>query len=257
VPESLGRPLTLTVVGCVGSSYDAVLQHPCSSYLVEAPQASVLLDCGFGSFASYVGIVSVSRLDAIVLSHAHRDHSADLDAFLSTASIWRDGPRVITSQETLSALVGLPRERDVDVIIVADGSRVEHAAFLLDFALTTHQMPTLAVQVSVGDARLVYSADTGPDWEPPGRFHRPDLAVIECTLETRDSNSSPFHLDAREVATLVESLDARRTIVVHVPPYADALARLGLLKRAAPARDCLLAETGQRFVTTPNAEPDR
>lgn len=248
-------PLTLTVLGCAGSSYDPDLRHPCSSYLLETPEAAVLLDCGFGSFASFLENAHTSRLDAIVVSHAHGDHSADLDEFLSVASAWRERPRVIASRETLSAMNRYSSASDVETIVVDDGIVVERSTFRVECSSTTHQMATLAVLVTMGGARVVYGADTGPGWRVPSPFHRPDVAILECTLEARDAASPPFHLDAREVGALAQSLDALRTIVTHVPPRENAVARLDLARRAAPERDFLLATTGQRVVVGPIFEP--
>ena len=249
-------PLTLTVLGCAGSSYDPDLQDPCSSYLLETHEAAVLLDCGFGSFASFLSHAHDCRLDAIVVSHAHGDHRADVDAFLSFTSAWRGRPRMIASRETLTAISDQVSTNDVEMIVVADGSLFEGSGFLVEFSATTHQIATLAIQVTMRDVRVVYGADTGPGWRVPPSFQRPDLAILECSLEVRDDQSSPYHLDAREVGDLAQSLNALRTMVTHVPPRGDALARLKRARRAAPERDFLLAVTGESVVVGPVFEPD-
>jgi ribonuclease BN (tRNA processing enzyme) len=145
---------------------------------------------------------------------------------------------------------------DVDLTVVGDESVVESSGFLVECSSTTHQIATLAVQVTMGGIRVVYGADTGPGWILPGSFHQPDLAMLECTIEVRDATSSPYHLDAREVGALAQSLDALRTIITHIPPHGNALARLELARMAAPEKDFLLAETGERVVVIPNMEPD-
>ncbi|MGH3733982.1 MAG: MBL fold metallo-hydrolase [Acidimicrobiales bacterium] len=248
-------PLTLTVLGCAGSSYDADLSHPCSSYLLETQEAAVMLDCGFGSFASYLENAFTSRLDAIVVSHAHGDHSFDLEAFLTFPSAWRDVPRVLASQATLVASSQL-EVANAEVIVVDDGSDVVLDTFRVECSRTTHQMPTLATQISMNGRRVVYSADTGPGWHVPPSFRGPDLAILECTIETRDGDSSPFHLDSEEVAALAQSLEAQRTLLTHLPVHADGSARLVRAMGAAPRRDFLLAVTGQRHVIEPPFEAD-
>jgi hypothetical protein len=145
----------------------------------------VLLDCGFGSFASYLDHAQASRLDAIVVSHAHGDHSADLDDFLSFAPAWRERPRVIVSYETLSAMTRQPSASDVEVIVVSDGSLVERSTFRVECSSTTHQLATLAVQVTMGGARVVYGADTGPGWRIPSPFLRPDVGRVVVERQDR------------------------------------------------------------------------
>jgi ribonuclease BN (tRNA processing enzyme) len=239
-------PLTLTVLGCAGSTYDADLQHPCSSYLLEAPPVAVLLDCGFGSFASYLERAPTTKLDAIFLSHAHRDHSFDVEAFVTFTSAWRDRPRVIASSATTSALAFNIADA-AGVIVVDDGSDVDLDAFRVECSVTTHQMATLGAQLSLEGSRVVYSSDTGPEWRFPSEFRRPDLALLECTLDSRGPSSSPFHLDVREMVTIAEALDAQTTLITHVPPRESGQVRLDMAKRLAPERDFVLAATGQRL----------
>ena len=239
---------TLTVLGCAGSSYDADLGHPCSSYLLESSRAAVMLDCGYGSFASYLENQRSTQLDALFITHAHRDHSSDVEAFVTSGPAWRDRPRVIASRATIGALPFDIESTDADLIVVDDGSRIDFEGFRIECSSTTHQMATLATQVSLGGSRLVYSSDTGPGWSPPPSFLRPDVALLECTLESRKMTSSPFHLDAEELVTLAETLEARTNLVTHVPPGESGQVRLDMAKRAAPEREFFLAATGQRLL---------
>lgn len=216
----------------------------------------MLLDCGFGAFVSFLENARTTTLDAIFISHAHRDHSFDVEAFVTFPSAWRDRPRVLASSATIGALQFEIESTDTDVIIVEDGSQRDLATMRVECSATTHQMATLAAQVSLGGARVVYSSDTGPGWSPPPAFHRPDLALVECTLETRGESSSPFHLDAREAALLATSLDARTTLITHVPPRENGQVRLAAARHAAPEREFLLAATGQRLLVAPTHDVD-
>lgn len=244
-------PLTLTVLGCAGSSYDPELGQPCSSYLLETPSVAVMLDCGFGSFASYLEIAETTQLDAIFISHAHRDHSRDAEAFVSRPSAWRERPRVLALRSTMEALSFDIESTDAEAIVVDDERALDCAEFRIECSVTTHQISTLAALLTLGGSRVVYSSDTGPGWSPPARFHGPEIAIVESTLGSRSPSSSAFHLDAEEAARLAQSLDARTTLITHVPPRESGRVRLDIAKRAAPEREFLLAETGQRFRVEP------
>ncbi len=206
-----------------------------------------MLDCGFGSFASYLENAQARRLDALFISHAHHDHSFDVEALVTFSSAWRDRPRVVASRATIGALQFDLDSTDADVVVVDDGDEIVFAQFRLEFSATTHQMATLATQVSLGGCRLVYSSDTGPGWSPPPTFHRAEMALLESTLERRVASSTPFHLDAQEAADLAGLLDARTTVITHVPPHESGRVRLDLAKRAEPGREFLLATTGLRL----------
>lgn len=206
-----------------------------------------MLDCGFGSFPSYLENARGSRLDALFISHAHHDHSFDVEAFVTFPSAWRNRPRVVASQATIGALPFDLRSTDADVVVVEDGGEIAYAQFRLECSTTTHQMATLATHISLGGSRLVYSSDTGPGWLPPPTFREPEVALLESTLERRAASSSPFHLDAQEAAALAELLDARLTMITHVPPHQSGQVRLDLAQRAAPGREFFLAASGQRL----------
>ncbi|MGA7834151.1 MAG: MBL fold metallo-hydrolase [Acidimicrobiales bacterium] len=237
------RGLMLTVLGCAGSSFDAESRQPCSSYLIESAGAALLLDCGFGSFESLRALAPSVRLDAIVLSHAHRDHVADLESFLGTATQWRAEPRLIAARPTIESLAFDPRD-SARAEFVVDGETVVSDGYAVECATTRHQIPTLAVQVNAGGARVVYGADSGPGWTVPASFRNADLAIIECTLETRDEQSSPYHLDAREVAQLVGELSPATTLLTHVPPGGSGVRRRELVREWAPNARVVLAERG-------------
>lgn len=200
------------MLGCAGSSFDEELRLPCSSYLIETAKAAVLLDCGFGSFESYLSLASEVLIDAIFVSHAHADHVADLEEFMDAENVWRDRPRLVASPETMAFIApnddALP---EGTLVIVSEGTRLELSTFEAEFSRTTHKMPTYAICISIADRRVVYCADTGPTWIVPTLFVGADLAIVECTLENRDPRSSLFHLDAREAGPLAHELRAKRT----------------------------------------------
>lgn len=232
------------MLGCAGSSFDAERALACSSYLLEGSDAAVLLDCGFGSFESFTSLAPETRLDAVVLSHAHPDHVADLERFLAAPACWRERPRVLAARATIEALAFDPRSFASDVTYVVDGERFSAGTFVAEFSSTRHQIPTLGVQVTLDASRVVYSSDTGPGWRFPSSFVRADLAVVECTFDVRDETSTDFHLDAREAAELADQLSASVTLLTHVPPGENADSRLESVRRWAPGRCVEMAEVG-------------
>jgi ribonuclease BN (tRNA processing enzyme) len=84
---------SLTVLGCDGS-------YPgpggaASGYLVEAAGVTLWLDAGPGTFANLQLVVDPRSVDAVVLSHEHPDHWADVSSFaawLREAAIGRPVP---------------------------------------------------------------------------------------------------------------------------------------------------------------------
>lgn len=234
---------SLTVLGCAGSSYDAALGIACSSYLLESDDSGLLLDCGFGSFASVNALARVVRLDAIFVSHAHSDHVADLQRFCESP-LWRDSPLVLAERSTVESLT-VERGLAARIHFVGDAETVGVGGFEATFSVTRHQIPTLGVRVVAGGRSVVYSADTGPGWMFPPSFRRANLAIIECTWLERSEASTPYHLDAREAAELANELAAHATLLTHVPPGDDGPSRLELVQCSGVSSDVSLAAVGK------------
>ncbi len=240
-------PLSVTVLGCAGSRYDEVTREPCSSYLVASSDTAFLFDSGRGSFASFASVADGVVLDAILVSHAHRDHFDDVQRFVRSPSLWREGPTIIATKPTLAVVADLADTDSLRTIAVDGARSLTLRDALMRFSMTAHQVPTVAVELSLVGRRVVYVADTGPSWQPPAAFFGADLAFVECTLQLRGSSDSPFHLDARECAELARRVGARTVLLTHVPPGEDAGERCRLAEAVAPEIVWLAASTGLRL----------
>lgn len=83
--SSSDSDLRVRVLGCSGSY--AAPGNPCSGYLVQSPEATVLLDCGPGVLGPLQEAASFDDLTAVVITHAHGDHWLDLP-MIHTAYKW-------------------------------------------------------------------------------------------------------------------------------------------------------------------------
>jgi len=240
--------VTVTVLGCSGSHFDEELRVPCSSYLIECSEGAVLLECGFGSYESYRRFATDVLLDALFVSHAHADHVADLQLFLDDPRLWRDRPRLVGSSATLEVIAPASDTLvEGSLVMVSEDTSLRLPFVEATFSLTAHQIPTLAVTVLLGGRRLVFSGDTGPTWTAPSAFLGADLAILECTLEKRNTTSSSFHLDAAEVGRLSKDLSVARTLITHVPPRESGETRLHIAHDVAPKVEFSLAYPGLRM----------
>lgn len=68
--------MKVTVIGYWGGFPAA--NEATSGYLFEHEGFRMLVDCGSGVLAKLQNYVSVEKLDAVVVSHYHHDHVADI-----------------------------------------------------------------------------------------------------------------------------------------------------------------------------------
>lgn len=240
--------LRLTILGFAGA---APLDGACPSYLVESDETTLLLDCGPGTLERLWRHGALERLDAIVISHMHLDHVADLPLIageLVRAKLREprpalcvprgDGPQVLRALDATFAREPSPMTRfDVafDVREYDAEQRVELGSLTLTFAPTAHAQPCFAVRVSDGRAALVYGADGAP-CEPLARLAAgADVLLLEATYaDDAAAAAAQGHMTAAQAGELARGAGAKRLVLTHLLPGQQRLLELAAQAFAGP-----------------------
>jgi ribonuclease BN (tRNA processing enzyme) len=244
----------LTVVGC-GPAWGNP-GEPCSSYLFEAGGTRILLDCGSGAFAALMAL-DARPLDAVVLSHLHFDHCADLIPFAysrmyAALRTWAP-PRLVAPPAGLERLAslaqagGASRDHLVGPFSPEEyrpGTPLEIGAARLTFAALRHPGVSHAIRVQAGGKALCFSGDTG---RTPGLAeHARDVDLLLCEATYADrAESDDVHLSAADAGAAAAEARAGRLVLVHVD--ADRRATAAAAARSAFAGPVDAAVPGVRF----------
>ena len=240
--------MELTVLGCSGS-FGAPAGGACSGYLVRTAGAALWLDCGNGTLANLQRHAAVDDVTAVVVTHWHPDHCVDLYGLhvLLKYGLERRGLPVYAPPGTEDRL-GILVDGDWGGVFawsaVADGDAVSVEDCDLRFSRTAHPPPTMAVELSAGGKRLIYTADTGPDWSPEVFGPGADLIVSEATFQEPEPGSG-IHLTARMAGEAARAARARRLMLTHLWPGLDPAASV-VEGSEAFGREVLLAAPHQR-----------
>ncbi len=217
--------MDLTVLGCSGS-YGAPVGGACSGYLVRAGGSAIWVDCGNGTFANLQQHIAVEDLDAVVLTHEHPDHCVDIYGLhvLFHYGLGVTGFPVYAPEGLEERLGGLLRGEWGDTFewnTVGDGDAVTVGDLGLRFSRTDHPPPTYAIEMSDDDGRrLVYTADTGPDWTVGAFGDGADLVLSEATYQ-QGQKAWPLHLTAAEAGVAAREAGASRLMLTHLWPELD------------------------------------
>jgi ribonuclease BN (tRNA processing enzyme) len=185
------------------------------------------MDCGNGAFTNLQQHIDPAELTAVVITHGHADHCADIYGLhvmyrygLERAGLPLYAPEGL--EPVLEGLVGSFGDT-FDWHAVGDGDKAMVGEAALRFSRTDHPPPTVAVEIAHDGKRLVYTADTGAEWSVDAFGAGADLVLSEATY-MHDDIRVPIHLSARQAGELAREANARRLMITHLWPTLDPVA---------------------------------
>jgi ribonuclease BN (tRNA processing enzyme) len=225
----------LTVAGCAGSvpGPDAA----CSCYLVEHDGFRLLLDVGTGALGPLQRFADPCAVDAVVISHGHRDHCSDLVplAYLRDRRGTRDRLPVIAPAGTAER-VAAPSARPAYTRVLdwrdPPATPSGLGPLTIETAPVRHSVPALAVRVAAGPASITYSGDTGECPELLELARDTDVFLCEAAAGVETPGSAETHLTPAQAARLAKEAGAGHLVLTHLRPWADPAAALREARRA-------------------------
>jgi len=227
----------LTVIGGTGGYPGR--GEPCSGYLVEADGFAILIDPGYG-VAMALTTADAPAFDAVLVSHAHPDHCADLNPILR-ARTWADDPLpplpAYAPAGALDAVLALDRAEVVAGSFalhdLEPGAQLAIGPFALRCQLLPHPRPNLGFRISVDGRSLVYSGDCGPSEELVELAEGADLLLAEASYaETVPPEIVGALSSAADVGREAAAADVRQLVLTHLMPRTVESEALGAAGRS-------------------------
>jgi ribonuclease BN (tRNA processing enzyme) len=217
--------MKVTVIGYWGGFPAA--NEATSGYLVEHDGFHLLVDCGSGVLAKLQNYISVEELDAVIVSHYHHDHVADigplqyarliktnLGAPLNELPIYghafdRDGFTRLAHKGITKAIAYDPEQP------------LEVGPFTIEFMKTAHPVICYAMRITAGDSTVVYTADSSylPEFVPFSQ--NADLLICECNFYAGQNAAPAGHMTSEEAATIARDANVGTLLLTHLPHFGD------------------------------------
>lgn len=231
--------MKLTVLGGAGAWPPA--GGACSGYLIEHAGFRLLVDPGYATLPRLLELVPAETVDAVLISHGHPDHVADLNPLLRARAL-RDEPAPALPTYALPgavrAVLALDRpgmlDDAIDLRELSPGDALQVGPFQLDSRLLPHSLPNVGVRLTSDGRSITYTGDAGPTDDLVALASGTDLLLAEATYVDRvpsDSLGTPN--SALQVGRQAHRAGAKRLLLTHLQPGTDPDA-----SREAARRTC-------------------
>jgi ribonuclease BN (tRNA processing enzyme) len=228
----------ITVLGGAGAWPGA--GQACSGYLVEHDGFRLLLDPGYATLPRLLQRVGAERVDAVLISHGHPDHCADLNPLLRARALAGDPPAalpVYAPPGAVDPVLALDKPSMLaDARVVNEfppGARYEVGPFDVDTWLLPHHLPNAGIRLTASGHVLAYTGDTGPSPEIADLAANADLFLAEATYAEQVPRADAAYLStARQAGENAARAGAGRLLLTHLWPGSDPSAAFAAARRA-------------------------
>jgi ribonuclease BN (tRNA processing enzyme) len=216
--------MRVTVLGACGAWPEA--GQACSGYLVEHDGFRVMLDLGYATMPRLLEHIAADQVDAVVVSHGHPDHCADLNPLLRARAM-QDAPPsalpVYSPPGALDAVLALDRPGMLaaayELREFTPGESFDIGPFQLRTRLLPHWVTNAGIRLAAGDSVLVYTGDSGPSPEIARLAHDADVLLAEAThLDPVPEDVRGYLSSAPQAGRQAADAGVGRLVLTHLWP---------------------------------------
>jgi ribonuclease BN (tRNA processing enzyme) len=220
--------MRLTVLGSSGGY--PVPGAACSGYLLEEDDTRIWIDAGSGTFPRLLEHCRPDELTAVLISHLHADHWTDLVLGIHALrfAFERETPLPVYGPagwvETMGVVAEWAREEQpaFEAREVKEGETIHVGPLKILPVPVEHtaDLDTYGFRIMNGSCSAAYSADSGPCQALIDLARDVDLFV--CEAGAPGDEEMHMHLNGRQAGEFAARAGARRLLITHLSPNADA-----------------------------------
>ncbi|WP_329052251.1 MBL fold metallo-hydrolase [Amycolatopsis sp. NBC_01488] len=217
----------LTVLGSCGAWPEP--GRACAGFLLVHNGFRVVLDLGYGAASRLFTHCGDGLPDAVVVTHEHPDHCADVSALGRAWHYTVQEPHGSSARLPLYCTPGTlrrleamePRPHPTELFEVHD---LDAPADVGPFRLTAfplpHHVPNFGVRLTAPGLTVAYTGDTGPSPVLADLGRDADLVICDATHRT-PPDGPRYLLTATEAGHWAAEAGARRLLLTHFWPGTD------------------------------------
>jgi ribonuclease BN (tRNA processing enzyme) len=203
----------------------------CSGYLLEHEGFRLLIDPGYAVLPRLLRLMAADDVDAVLISHRHPDHCADLNPLLRARTL-RDGVApapalpVFALPGALDAVLALDRPGLLDDAIALHPFEAGESFAIGPMAAVSrrlpHSVPNAGARVTAGGHSLVYTGDAGPDPALVELARGADVLLAEASfVDAVPADERPTLSSARDAGRQAAEAGVGTLLLTHLLPGTD------------------------------------
>jgi len=220
-----GDFMKLTVIGYWGGYPKK--NAASSGYLLEHEGFHLLIDCGSGVLSKLQNVVQPEELDAVILSHYHPDHIADIGvlqhARLIQGFLGKELPNLPVYGHSFDEheFSKLNYKTITKGVPYNPKDTLSAGPFKISFLKTNHPVSCFAMRIEAGGKTLVYTGDSSFKEEFIEFSHDAEILLCECNFYGNQNGKSAGHMNSIEAGQLAQKAGVKQLILTHLPHYGN------------------------------------
>jgi ribonuclease BN (tRNA processing enzyme) len=217
--------MKLTVIGFWGGYPKR--NEASSGYLLEHEGYHLLIDCGSGVLSMMQNLIEPEQLDAVILSHYHPDHIADIGVLQHARLIQGFLGKSFGTLPVYGHTLDKPEFEKLTYKNITEGINydpnhsVNIGPFNINFLQTNHPVPCYAMRIEADGKVLVYTGDTSFIKELIHFSTEADLLLCECNFYGNQNGQNAGHMNSFDAGTLANEARVKNLILTHLPHYGE------------------------------------
>ncbi|QHE60919.1 MBL fold metallo-hydrolase [Rossellomorea vietnamensis] len=217
--------MKLTVIGQWGGYPKA--GEASTGYLLEAHGFKLLIDCGSGVLSQLQHHIEATELDAVLLSHYHPDHVADIGVLQHALLIQyflgknKGTLPVYAHREDQQGFSSLTYKDLMTAHEYTEDSSLSVGPFTVTFVKSKHPVPCYGMRIEADGKSLFYTADSAFREEFISFGQDADVLLCECNFYGEMDASNAGHMTSLDAGKLAQKTGARNLILTHLPHFGD------------------------------------
>lgn len=214
-----------TVLGYWGG-YPGVKEST-SGYLLEHEGFRLLVDCGSGVLAQLQAYTRIKDLDAVIISHYHHDHVADVGPLQFARLVESFTHEMLPELPVYghsydqAGFSRLTHETFTKGYSYDPEQAIQVGPFKIIFMKTKHPVDCYAMRFTAGGHSIVFTADTSYLPEYINFAKGSDLLVAESNFYADQDGTQAGHMNSHDAARIAKDAEVGQLLLTHLPHFGN------------------------------------